>query len=537
MDLMTDKYKEDLGNFSHLDLYFSEFLSKKEAISDVNIKYALAFLFFQSRQGHLCVSGKDIFSSLFSEDFLMLVKMGFSQLKNCKTIIEYKSCYYLHKNWVIESHIIDDINRLQFGVSPFSTNGDFKLESEKLLDKKIISKEQFSLFERCLKKKLIFLSGGPGSGKTYTASRLLEVIAKTSTNLKVVITAPTGKAVSNLQEKIADLKLDFEYQAKTMHSLLKLHELQNINFNNSKINADIIIIDEASMIDAFLFALFLSAIGDKTTVIFMGDQDQLPPVEGGCPFADIVNARKDLCVKLNTSHRFKNSYLVNLLKEGSPFEFLNEIKLKNIYEESIFDRELNIVHTHIVSLVEKHLVIHDSQKIDPESTLKTFEKFRLLNCVRQGSYGVDAMNQELYSFFSKKFSKHNFAYPILITENNFQMKLFNGMTGIIIKENGIENAYFMLDNQLKIFPKLALPSYELGFVISIHKSQGSEYDDVYIIVPNGSEKFGKQVLYTAITRAKSNVKILGPLSVIEATIKSIGAKKSLIGQRLSAGRN
>jgi len=529
MNLVIDKYKEDLENFAPLDLYFSEFISKKEAITDERIKCALAFLFFQSRQGHLCVNSEDISSPLFSKEFLTFIKGGISQLKNCKAVVQYKSCYYLHKNWVTENHIINDINRLQLGASLFSSSNSFEVESKKLLDQKVISKEQFLLFKRCIEKKLVFLSGGPGSGKTYTASRLLEVIAKVSTNLKVVITAPTGKAVSNLQEKIANLKLDFEYQSKTIHSLLKLSELQNVSFENPKINADLIIVDEASMIDAFLFALFLSSVGDDTTVIFMGDQDQLPSVEGGCPFADIVHAKKDLCVKLHTSHRFKNVELVNLLKEGDPASFLNEITLKNIHEESVFDWDPSIVYSRITSLVENHLVIHSSQKIDPESALKEFEKFRLLNCIRQGNYGVDAINQNLYSFFSKKYSKDTLAYPILITENNFQMKLFNGMTGIIIKESGVENAYFKIEGQLKAFPKLALPGYELGFVISVHKSQGSEYDNVYIIIPPGSEKFGKQVLYTAVTRAKFKVKILGPLSVIEATIKNIGAKKSLIG--------
>jgi len=533
MILTVDKYREDLENFSALDFYFSEFLSKKESISDERAKHALTFLFYQSRNGHLCVNSENISSPLFSDDFLQLIKEGFSQLKNCKAVVEYKDCYYLHKNWVIENHVVDEVKRLQIGSSLLSTNISFKLESEKLLEKKIISKEQFALFEKCLEKKLIFLSGGPGSGKTYTASRLLEVIAKTLNNLKVIVTAPTGKAVSNLQEKTANLKLDFEYQAKTMHSLLKLYELQNLNFSSSKISADLIIIDEASMIDAFLFALFLSAIGDKTTVIFMGDQDQLPPVEGGCPFADIVTSRKDLCVELTTSHRFKNSYLVNLLKEGDSAEFLNEIKAKKIHEEGVFDKVPDNVLSHVVSLVEKHLIVHSFQKIDPEKTLEVFENFRFLNCIRQGNYGVDAINHELYSFFTKKFSGYNFAYPILITENNFQMKLFNGMTGIIIKEKDIENAYFIIDNQLKVFPKLSLPCYELGFVISVHKSQGSEYDNICIIIPPGSEKFGKEVLYTAITRAKFNVKILGPLPVIEATIKNLGTKKSLIGQRLS----
>ncbi len=530
---LIDKYKEDLENFSALDFYFSEFLSKKESITDERVKHALTFLFYQSRQGHLCVNSKNISSPLFSDDYLQLIKEGFSKLENCKAIVEHEGCYYLHKNWVVENHVVDEIKRLQIGSSLFSTNINFKLESEELLEKKIISKEQFSLFERCLEKKLIFLSGGPGSGKTYTASRLLEVVAKASKGLKVIVTAPTGKAVSNLQEKIANLELDFEYQAKTIHSLLKLHELQNVNFNSSKVSADLIIVDEASMIDAFLFALFLSVIGDRTTVIFMGDKDQLPPVEGGCPFVDIVISRKDLCVELTNSHRFKNSYLVNLLKEGNSSEFLNEIKLKKVHEEGLFDRAPDNVYSHIVSLVEEHLVIHSSQKIDPEKTLEAFERFRFLNCVRQGSHGVDAINLQLYSFFTKKFSRYNFAYPILINENNFQMKLFNGMTGIIIKEKDSENAYFMIDNQLKTFPKLSLPSYELGFVISVHKSQGSEYDSVYIIVPPGSEKFGKEVLYTAITRAKFKVKILGPLSVIEATIKNLGTKKSLIGQRLS----
>jgi len=534
--------KEDLLNFSALDIYFSEFLMKKYATFDEDVKYAVAFLFFQSKQGHLCVqlkNGAIRHSKPFSKEFQNFILGGFNKLsqlirdKKFKIIIETNSCFYLHKDLVIESKIVKELKRLEKGGSLFLDNDDFKSESKNLLSKQLITQEQFSLFEKCMKSPIVFLSGGPGSGKTYTASKLLEVVAIAFPNLNVTLTAPTGKAVSNLQEKIVTSKSELNYQVKTMHSLLKFKALQELNFDNSKLKADLIIVDEASMIDASLFALFLSMIKDNALVIFMGDVNQLPPVEGGNPFIDVVSSRDDLCVFFNSSHRFKNSCLSDALKKDSHDDFLSILKSKNIHQETLFESFLQDTNSDVVSLVEKHLVIYDKKEIDPEFALNKFNQFRVLGCVRQGPYGVDSINSNLYNFFLKKYLTYNFAYPILISENNFQMKLFNGINGVMIREKNKESAYFMIDNQLQKFPKLSLPKYEMGFVISVHKSQGSEYENVYIIIAPGSENFGKQVLYTAITRAKKNVKILGPLSTLEATAKNFEIKHSQIGQRLT----
>jgi exodeoxyribonuclease V alpha subunit len=537
-----NQYESDLKLFSSFDIYFAEFLLKADRISDDCIKYALSFLFFQSKKGHLCIKlyNNDIIpSGSFSVEFIAFIREGFFKLSKYlsqnkfKVIVEYKNCFYLHKNWIVESILVNEIKRLELISSFFLDNPIIKAQSQDLFRKKIISNEQFVLFEKFLKKALIFLSGGPGTGKTYLASKLLEIVSKAMPNTKVIITAPTGKAVSNLQDKITNLNLKLNYQAKTMHSLLKFQPIQNKNFKNIKLHADLIIVDEASMVDAYLFAMFLGAIKDSTTVIFMGDQNQLSPIEGGLPFADIVSAKKKLCVSLKKCHRFENNYLTNALIENRYKEFMDEIQLNQIYTKLNMDLPSMTINSSLIPLVEKYLIVRSLKEIEPEAVLKKFEQFRILNCIRQGELGVDAINIKLYKFFCEKYSKYNYAYPILITENNSQMRLFNGMTGIIIKEKQEEHAYFMIKNKLQKLPKLSLPKFELGFVISVHKSQGSEYENVYIIMPKGSEVFGRQILYTAITRAKKSVKIAGPLSTIEATIKNFEIKNSQIFKRLN----
>ena len=351
------------------------------------------------------------------------------------------------------------------------------------------------------------------------------ILDATNKNVKIVIAAPTGKAAIRLQNS---LKCDQNaIQAKTLHSLLSMKDSFSVfDEVRNKIDADVIIVDESSMMDVKMAANLLKGVKSGSRLVLIGDQNQLSPVEAGSVFKDTADAMKSQCVELKRVIRTDDDRINNLakfVKQGACDSVFNMIKLKKVDNDFI---------DYAFSLFPK------TYKEDPLNCLAEYEKIRLLSPLRKGPFGVNAINKR---FFEKVYanckSGDNFAVPIMITKNDYQLNLFNGETGVLfIKKNesfyDVEplQAYFYdseNSGQIRKITASMLPNYEYAFCISIHKSQGSEYDRVLIILPDGSEVFGREVLYTAVTRAKKAVVIASN----ESTIKKILHRKT---KRLSA---
>jgi exodeoxyribonuclease V alpha subunit len=161
---------------------------------------------------------------------------------------------------------------------------------------------------------------------------------------------------------------------------------------------------------------------------------------------------------------------------------------------------------------------------DPRQCLEDQKRYRILCALRQGPFGVDALNRN----FVARFKSGYLAVPILITENQPQLQLYNGTTGVLIRSK----AYFLQGDELRMIPEGQLPRYEPAFFLSVHKSQGSEFDEVLAIFPPGSDRFGREALYTAVTRAKKKVTLWIDAPTLEASIRSSGRKKSGFMSRL-----
>ena len=176
------------------------------------------------------------------------------------------------------------------------------------------------------------------------------------------------------------------------------------------------------------------------------------------------------------------------------------------------------------------------EKPNPELLLKELERFRILSCIRQGSLGVDALNEMIFqSLWSEAKRGQWLCLPILITRNDYALNLFNGDAGILIKQKmGVEDCAYFWDSQgeVRCLSALSLPPYEYAYCISVHKSQGSEYEKILLLIPQGSEVFGKEVLYTACTRSKSQLEIDGREDTILKAIEKTSRKCSGIKERL-----
>ncbi len=512
---------------SEIDFYFGEALSERE-----EVVFFLAVLLFFSRQGHICVkvTEEEIIPSLslfeeYEEPLKEKILKALPYLEGLP-IHSFNNRFYLLRNWNHETLFIEHVKRLVF-------QDVERIECS--LEDPSLAPEQKAAIDKALTLPLSIITGGPGTGKTYTAAKLVEAFLASSKEARIILTAPTGKAAARLEESLGKY-VEGSFKAQTLHSLLGIYTNLDFERKSTLIYADLIIVDECSMIDARLFSFFLASLKKGTRLVLMGDPFQLPSVEAGSFFADLMEAFPSLstCLKLNfRSEQDSIKELGRALLEKGEEEVLKQIEKFSSQEKFSFEN--------LLAYVKKYCPLPSKEKPEEEMLLKDLEAFRILSSMRKGPLGVDALNKKIAStLFSEMRTGEFLALPILIIKNNYELGLYNGQSGIVVrkKREGKMDLYSFDEEDMAFFPggktfKCALlPFFEYAYAISVHKSQGSEYDRVLLLIPPGSEVFGKEVLYTAVTRAKKHLEIEARVSIIQAALKKIPLRGSGFKERI-----
>ena len=357
--------------------------------------------------------------------------------------------------------------------------------------------------------KIHIITGGPGTGKTTSLAKILEK----RLDEKILLAAPTGKAALRMRESLAAQNITSE--AKTIHRLLGyIH--QSVNFRRTKeypLDADVIAVDECSMIDLPMMSKLLDAVPNGCDLYLLGDRNQLASVEAGSVFADICRKferefhhNDNIYTELKFNYRAQSAPGINTLSKQI-LENSQDYPVTDLNNENVRHFESNMLES---QLFGKYQDLFSAK--NHENALKFLKTFQILCATKTGPNGTKRINDKLHA----QARKENAAFtPIIITENNYQLNLFNGDVGV--KDS--ERAYFLSgNNEIKTFPALTLPENEPAFAITIHKSQGSEYDSVAVVYPdhememeseNRGEFLTKELLYTAITRAKKECFVFG----------------------------
>lgn len=354
-----------------------------------------------------------------------------------------------------------------------------------------LNAEQKKAVEAALQNRFSIITGGPGTGKTFTATAIIEAL-----QLKTCACAPTGKAASHLLGKLST-----EATGGTLHSLLGVRSPLDYAKPPEEIDAELILVDECSMIDPQLFARLLTAIPQQARLILMGDVNQLPAVEGGSVFADLIVSGAIPTTTLNTCMRSDRTEILDLASK-------------------VLKGELVDIRTHDLGFASGSIE-EIYQKLWKYVRGRDFNDFRILSTLRKGPLGVNALNRYLFEKFQSD------RYPILVNRNDPKKGLSNGDTAMV------EGAIATFADG-RSWPLNQLSSYEYAYCISVHKAQGSEYKDVLFLVPDGSELFGREVIYTAITRAKEMLAIDGNPDQIQKAIAHSTLKPSAIIESLSS---
>jgi len=557
-DLVTE------GVFSYSDCFFAQTVLSAEFHAASEEALAIAYLFFASRMGHICVdysnSAKQLVDPQFSEllnnhsdkedilnsihsGFLLLQKRFQSKNKDYSPIVIDQQRAYLQINWKNEQQLILLINQLLSSGSENSFDTKkFQMYVKRLFQEKLISEVQTHIINQLISHRLFILSGGPGTGKSYLIRYIIETFLMAQVKpLYIAVVAPTGKAAMLLQEKLyASFSSQWLDQITfgTLHSAIKYKQLKA---ETVVLPYDLIVVDEASMIELPLMVELLSKIKGNGKLVLVGDAYQLPPVEQGDIFYDLCfypQVQKTHSIEfLNKPYRYHNETLYAfsqaiLMKDlAKSFELIQD-------NHSINWRKIDgaeLAYNRLREVALENFPHPSFEPFDIVSLLQTINRFRILSALNKGAFGCEVLNTLIFKALHKDIKpKMWWAVPIIVTRNDKELNLFNGMMGMAVGQYESDN-WFSSDTKV-YFPGykedlivISLPmiqAYEKGYCLTVHKVQGSEFDHVTLILPDASEVFGNELLYTAVTRAKKEISLFANEDTLEKLIKKGNRKIS-----------
>ena len=593
----------NLIDLSDIDVHFAKFVTSFDKSDNPDIFLAAAFVSRATGDGDgyldlNSIARKPILLDINGEDRFKIPKLS-EWLKTlsqsqvvgrpgefCPMILDEKNRLYLYRYWdyenrlssTIKSRIKEDIQGIDRSILKdslirlFPNNGIDEFNWHKVAG-------VIAAF-----KKFCVITGGPGTGKTFTTAKILALLLELSRKdkLSILIAAPTGKAAARIGESIKAAKKTLNCsddiidaipsETYTIHRMLKTIPGSPYFYHNAEnpLTADIVVVDEVSMVDLALMSKLLSAVKNDARIILIGDRDQLASVEAGFVMSDIcdrdnvhlfseyfykqfekltrckmeVPSKKlkdnpglyDCMVVLKKSYRFTDtsgigecSRAVNNGKFDETFSTFksnpDQIDWKKISGPNDLSMALS---KEVINGYSDYLNCHD-----PHRVLELFNRFRILCAVKFGALGVIEINRLTEEILNRNgfIELDNLSTypwyrgrPVLITRNDYNLELFNGDIGITMPEPDSKSkdlyVYFsgVAGKPRRFFPH-RLPEHETAYAMTVHKSQGSEFEMVLLILPNQDYPvLTRELLYTGITRAKKHISIWGREEIIKSTI-------------------
>ena len=425
-------------------------------------------------------------------------------------------------------------------------------------------------------RRFSIVAGGPGTGKTTTVARLLALLQDLADGgLRVALAAPTGKAAARLTEAAAaasqrlpgeDRERLGTLSASTIHRLLGSRRGERTRFWHNRDNRlpyDVVVVDEASMVSLTMMSRLVEALRPSCRLVLVGDPNQLSSVEVGAVLGDLVlraapagsapvdavgeTVPADLqvldpgereaaltrgVVHLTEVHRFSEEIqeLAEAIRAGSTAA-LGEVLEKRHACIELVDADPGVPGFGSASLQSDVLdagraLVSAARAGDVEGALHALEQHRVLCGHREGPYGVARWGERVRDWLAESIDGYGgdglwyVGRPLLVTSNDYQLRLFNGDTGVVVSEDGQPRAAFRRDGQVDLLATSRLSDVQTVHAMSVHRSQGSQFDSVTLVLPpEGSPLLTRELVYTAVTRAKEHVRIIGTRAALDAAIQ------------------
>jgi exodeoxyribonuclease V alpha subunit len=494
-------------------------------------------------------------------------------------ILDDNSRLYLYRYWLYEQMLADNI-RTRLSVD-YVTDIDALKQSASRLFKADNETEQYIAAISACMSGFCVISGGPGTGKTTLVIKILTLLIGNAKNAKlnIALAAPTGKAAARLSETVKRVRSSLDCndivknnipdESFTIHRLLgNIKDTTYFRYNaNNQLPFDIVVVDESSMADLALLAKLFEAVPVKSRLILLGDKDQLSSVEAGAVLGDICDTGRkhvfskkfagelnkilppdiadkitvsdsepplaDSIISLGKSYRFTSgsgiSELSKAVKDGETEKALKILDSGNYSDVSLF--EVNSGKS-MKDMLSGKIIDGYSPYINaksPEEALDRFLSFAILCAVRKGIFGIERINTLVEEVLSDSglIKCDNRWYrnrPVMITRNDYNIKLYNGDIGIMfqdVKDGMIRFFTSAPDNSTRKILPLKIPEHETVYAMTVHKSQGSEFDSLLLLLPDRiNPLLTRELLYTAITRARKKVEIFGKADILRYMINN-----------------
>lgn len=486
---------------------------------------------------------------------------------HCPLILDSAGRLYLYRYFRYEALLADAIRAR---AASESVDGDETSLAEEL-DRYFPTSENAEDRQRqaaltALRRRFSVISGGPGTGKTTTVVRILGLLLEQpgGERMRIALVAPTGKAAARLASSIASLretlpcadevKRAIPGQVTTIHRLLGTLP-GSTGFRHNERNplpCDAVIVDEASMVDLPLMTALVTALPPHARLVLIGDRDQLASVEAGAVLGDICRVAESPgsavagCVTvLDRNYRFGDgsgiAALSRAVNAGDNHEALRlfadsgsgAIALEATPTRETLKKRLK------APVLDGFRAYLEAET--PTEALRLFDRFRILTALREGPWGATGMNHAAESLLHEAALIRSGAEfyrgrPVLVTENDYIHKLFNGDTGIILPdpESGNLRAFFAApDGTVRAIPPEFLPRHETAFAMTVHKSQGSEFDRVLMVLPpEDTILLTRELIYTGITRARESVTLWSDEAVLSGAVKRRTERRSGLREML-----
>jgi len=444
-----------------------------------------------------------------------------------------------------------------------------------------------------LTRKTAVISGGPGTGKTTTVAKLLAALIRLNPGaLRIQLAAPTGKAAARLTESLGSALQDlavsdeerrrFPAEATTLHRLLGAQpDTQRLRYHaGNPLHLDVLVVDEASMVDLSMMAKLIAALPAHARVVFLGDRDQLASVEAGAVLGDICRCtesgyslaraeqlalltgctlqgsddvqapavRDSICL-LQKSYRFDDSSGIGQLAKAINRGDAEQVRavFAAAYEDISY-QPLNSADAYQAMLDEvaqgyQPFLQLIRQQAPPAEVIAAFGRYQLLCALRDGPFGVQGLNQRIEQRLMQlqrirrpgMGSRWYEGRPVMITRNDSALGLFNGDIGMTMRdEEGNLKVFFALpDGSIKAIQPSRLPSHETAWAMTVHKSQGSEFDHTALVMPTQFlPVLTRELVYTAITRARRQLTIYSEPGIFQRAVQLQTQRRSGLVERL-----
>jgi exodeoxyribonuclease V alpha subunit len=620
------------GVFSALDEHFARTMAKISGDARPEVVLAAALVSRQTGGGHVCADlseapaivdeeGSPVAAESWPEAKAWLRLLRESPLVGAESgaaplVLDAAGRLYLRRYWTYEH----DLAVLLLERAVWREAVDRRLLREGLDRLFPVSEAGEPDWQRvaaavAVLRRLAVISGGPGTGKTYTVAKILALLAEQALASgapppRVALLAPTGKAAARLQESIGqaraglacaeEVRSAIPGEASTIHRCLAPLRGSSTRFRHGPdhpLAVDAVVVDEASMVDLALMTRLVRALPREARLILLGDKDQLASVEAGAVLGDICGAAGPspysveqvdrlaaaagvtLSLASRTSPKAQGELFSPRAEAASPREtairdsIVELVVSRRYHPRSALGRLARAVNRGEADEVAQILASGERSvslvtpgrageidsavkaelldayraylsKREPRERIEALGKLRVLCAHRRGPYGVETVNLTIERWLREEgLIERGTSYagrPVLVTRNDHELRLYNGDVGLIVDDPGGGDrrlaAFVRSDGELRLLSPSRLPPHETAFAMSVHKSQGSEFEEVVVLLPTEpSPLVSQELLYTAITRASTRLTLHGSREVVAHAARHPISRASGLRDRLRGG--